>query len=239
MEAVEEFIVKSRAITLAQTVREWPHFNLPLYVNDTPVWVYACRRGARKLFYADILRNEALFSNEPVAKFKWLRTIRGFMPVDKTGILINQTKFTDAADQAAMDEVVAILSCKTSHENVLSSFQIRNLFNGDYKTYSDVNKMVIKHDWPTLIDDKPVWREAGLNAKWHFYVALLHNICFELKMVDRCIRTNYQDLLLKMQDNLPRKGIRDDMVSLAHSVPARDEDGYDYYQQCLLGPYWA
>jgi hypothetical protein len=140
---------------------------LPFFIGDVPLWVYACRQGSVSFFVADIQRLEkklaaAAYVDDDDDDCFFLRTVHGFDYLTKDGVSIFKTTpeteieladplkvFQDVVGKVAekpptktINDVIAALAYTTTEE------------------YWELIGSFYKCVWPSFVDDVPLWLVA-------------------------------------------------------------------------------
>jgi hypothetical protein len=235
MQTINRFLQTTCRLGFKDVNDAWLKSGLPLYVDEVPVWVYACRFGYPKLFLAAIMQLEAMVqAPEDEENFGYIKSIRGFTPVTSAGVLINHVALIEKEEesyQKRLDKIVAILCRRKQHEHLLDDGELTKLIEADYSSYTEVNIALAENNWPSFICDVPIWKHCGNKGKWRFYVAFLHRTCSGFSVPPT-------SLLLKLQDQMQRRTKRVFGSFLIDHVPSPQEPGYNEFQQCLMGEYW-
>jgi hypothetical protein len=206
-------IFQFRLLPFAELERLFYSDDVPMYLDDTPVWIKACREGYPEVFILDFMRHEraqCYGANIRNDMYCYAKTICGFDPVTKEGIPITKLS-RDLPDywEALFIAVVSILKASAVEITGFHSHLVEMISNRT-GSYSKKQEILKSHSYATFYNDTPFWLYALRQGAWGWYAALLHHECRKLVTQTNLLYQSHALLLKISQRGLRLRPINDD-----------------------------
>jgi hypothetical protein len=160
---VKDWIL-NRTLSFSQVQTLYSTARVPMFLDDVPVWVFACRRGCPEFFLGELDRIEAMLgmatSTEDYTDndFPYVSSICGFSPVTDNKKPIDSIAMEGG--QNAIKTVADILRKKQRAVCVTTAVKQLKAVTLEHANFSQFQEYLGSVNFPTLIHDKPVWLVA-------------------------------------------------------------------------------